>query len=66
MQYAKSWMQSKTIWGALVAGVAALCNTLDIPASTELIDQWMTETCQFIGVILAIYGRVTAKTKISG
>ena len=77
MQTSKKWWQSRTIWGVIISG---LCKTylvlrvlfkfsgVDLPmlpAEFEkvMVDAIVTIT-SFIGDILAIIGRVKAKTTI--
>lgn len=64
----KSWYTSKAIWGALIAGVAALLNAytnVDLDAGEiESIAQLVVDTVGLVGSGLAVYGRIVADTKI--
>ena len=64
----KTWYTSKAIWGALIAGVAALLNAytnIDLDAGEiESITQLVVDTMGLVGSGLAVYGRIVADTKI--
>jgi hypothetical protein len=68
MELNKSWYTSKAIWGALVAGAAALLNaytTVDLDAGEiESITQLIVDVVGIVGSGLAVYGRITADKKI--
>ncbi|SMD10937.1 hypothetical protein [Rhizobium sp. RU36D] len=69
MEHAKLWYQSKTIWGGLIAVLAAAARLagLEIGADiqAELVDAAMT-LAGAIGGLLAIYGRLAATKPILG
>lgn len=67
----KSPIQSKTIWGAVIAAVptlATLLETLGIVTITapeqEAITAGLSALVTMSGAVLAIYGRLVAKTEI--
>jgi len=68
----KSWLVSKTIWGAVIVLVSTALKTFgvgDIPAAeqaalTDSIMGLVTTVGQFVGAVIAIYGRVKAEKKI--
>lgn len=64
----KNWYTSKAIWGALVAGAAALINAhtnINLSAGeVESITQLVVDLVGLVGSGLAIYGRVVAEKKI--
>lgn len=55
----KSWLQSKTIWSALVALAPLLADKLGFDVNATLAD-----ILQVAGIAGAIYFRITATTKI--
>jgi hypothetical protein len=63
----KTWYQSKTVWGGLIAILASLLQAtgveLGAETQSELADIAVT-LAGAAGGLLAIYGRVTAKTGI--
>lgn len=65
----KAWYQSKTVWGALIAIGASLLHMggLEVDAGTqnELADLLVT-SAGVIGGLIAIYGRIAARTEIGG
>ena len=68
MYQEKSWMESTTIWGAIVAVVASLLSafgvTIHIGAENELPDA-VLQLIGAIGGLVAIYGRLAATDLIS-
>ena len=67
----KQWWKSKTIWGGLLMAAAFILNFFHYelsPADQTILIDTIPEVIQSvsaaIGTILAIYGRVTAKTTI--
>lgn len=64
----KQWHQSKTVWGALIAILASLLQTmgidLDSGAQSQLADN-LVSLAGAIGGLVAIYGRLTAETRLS-
>lgn len=69
MDDAKTWYQSKTVWGGLIAIFAALMQARghNIPFQEQvgLVDA-LTTSAGAIGGLLAIYGRLTATQPIAG
>ena len=67
MESMKSWYQSKTVWGALIAVFAPLLQVvgLNLPtgAQTELADGLVT-IAGGIGGLIALYGRLSATKSI--
>lgn len=59
----KGWLQSKTIIGILLLLVEPVSQTLNIPVEdvSALLQAGITMT----GAVLAVWGRVAAKTSIS-
>ena len=68
----KSWIVSKTIWGAVIVLVSTGLKAFgigDIPAIeqaalTDSVMALITTIGQFAGAVIAIYGRVKADKKI--
>lgn len=64
----KSWYESKTIWGALIAVAASITGAMglsvDIGAQSDLADA-LVQMVGAIGAMLAIYGRLSATDIIS-
>ena len=64
----KPWYLSKTIWGSLVAVLAALSASLGFPLDTLTQAELSDIAVQLVGAagaLLAIYGRLTATRIIS-
>jgi hypothetical protein len=65
----KSWYQSKTVWGAVIAIAASALHMAGIElgsqAQSELVDIAVT-LAGAAGGLLAVYGRVVADTGIKG
>ena len=63
----KAWYASKTVWGGVMALVAAIAGLLghaiDAGTQSELVD-CVTAGGAAVGSIVAIYGRIVAKKKI--
>ncbi|WP_160005486.1 hypothetical protein [Rhizobium sp. 18055] len=63
----KNWYSSKTIWGALVAIIASAMHFtgVDIVAAdrSQIVDA-IVNIAGALGGLLAVYGRVTAKSAI--
>ncbi len=63
----KSFLQSKTIWGALIGLVALLLELLGYkisPVDQGLIAEKANEIIALGGTLLAIYGRIVATKQI--
>jgi hypothetical protein len=67
MNSEKNWYQSKTIWGALVAILAAIASAagvpIDIGIQTEIVDG-LVQIGGAVGALFAIYGRFSASERI--
>lgn len=67
MDGTKTWWQSKTVWGGLVAVAAALAKAsgAEIPlADQNAITDAVITLMGAVGGLLAIYGRLSARTSI--
>lgn len=64
----KSWYMSKTIWGSLVAVLAAAASVfgldIDPTAQAQLTDA-VLQLVTICGALFAIFGRITASTTIA-
>ncbi len=64
----KSWYESKTIWGALIAVAASVTGamglSIDVGAQSDLADA-LVQLVGAIGAMVAIYGRLSATDIIS-
>lgn len=65
MNDTKVWYLSKTVWGSVVAGIAlvaqlTLGSTISQPDQQALVND-LLGFGQGIGILMALYGRVTAK-----
>ncbi|SIP94079.1 hypothetical protein SAMN05880590_101337 [Rhizobium sp. RU35A] len=68
MDDAKPWYQSKTIWGGLIAILAAVMQASGkeiSPASAGDLTEAATNVAGAVGGILAVYGRLSARTNIT-
>lgn len=68
MNEEKAWYRSKTIWGGIVAFVAAVSGLFGIDidqASGEALAVALTDAVAAIGAVVAIVGRLDAQTTIS-
>jgi cytochrome bd-type quinol oxidase subunit 1 len=67
MNSEKNWFQSKTIWGSVVAILAAIGSAfgipIDIASQSELADA-LVQVGGAIGALFAIYGRFSASERI--
>lgn len=68
MEDAKSWWQSRTIWGAIVGVVATAASllfhkTVSAADQSAIVDVILT-LISSAGTLYAIYGRVVATTQI--
>lgn len=70
----KQWWASKTIWGIAVAAIATGLQMFGVVSISDLEQGQLTDKiivladliAQFVGFVLAIYGRVTAKHNLIG
>jgi hypothetical protein len=64
----KNWYYSKTIWGSLVAVLAAIGSaaglSIDTGSQGELVDA-LVQLCGALGALFAIYGRFSAIDRIT-
>lgn len=63
----KNWYSSKTIWGAVVAILASAMHFTGVDIATgdrSLIVDAIVNIAGALGGLLAVYGRVTAKSAI--
>ena len=67
MKHAKPWYASKTIWGSLVAMIAGIAGAfghgIDPDLQTSLVDG-LLKVIAAAGSLMAIYGRVSAVSRI--
>lgn len=58
----KSIIESKTLWGIIIAGIAMAAKNYGV----DIWDQWMlvNDILQIVWLILAVYGRVSATDKL--
>lgn len=59
----KGFVQSKTIWGIFVAALPTISGWLGFDLQAEGLAIW-DGIIEIVGTGLAIYGRITANTKI--
>ncbi|MHB2265897.1 hypothetical protein [Aliihoeflea sp. PC F10.4] len=68
MDIMKPWYASRTIWASIVtvasAGAAALGVPVD-PAETTLLTDTILQTVAAVSGLVAIFGRLAAKTRLS-
>lgn len=67
MEQAKPWFKSRTIWASLVTVLAALGALFGIKigaAEQAVLTETILQTVTAIGAIVAIVGRVVAKSRI--
>ena len=63
---AKPALSSKTLIGLIAAGIGALSQQLGWSLDDDTIGHILTLGLEFGGLLLAAYGRITARTPISG
>lgn len=67
----KSWYLSKGIIGAIIAGIAGLLAMFkvgwsgNVPGETESIVAIVEQVAVVVGALIALWGRLTAKTTIT-
>lgn len=59
-------ISSTTFQGAVISLVGFLVNVFKLPIATEEIGQAVSALAILIGIFITIYGRIKAKTAISG
>ncbi len=67
MEENKSWWQSKTVWGGIIAFVAGIAGAfgIDIPGTEQAaISEAVYAVAVGVGSLLAVYGRLKANRKI--
>ena len=69
MENSKAWYQSKAVWGGLIAMLASVLQARGLEVSPvaqgDLAEAGMS-LVGAVGGLLAIYGRLSAKTSITG
>jgi hypothetical protein len=63
----KSWLASRTVWGGVVAVLAAVGGLVGLPIDNEMHGQLtdaLLAVAAGVGGVVAIWGRVTASKKI--
>jgi hypothetical protein len=67
MEDLKTWYQSKTVWGALIAVLASLLQAagihLDAGGQGQLVDS-LVSLSGAVGGLVAVYGRLSAKKAV--
>jgi uncharacterized membrane protein len=58
----KSWWQSKTIWGIILAAAIAVAQVFGV--TPEAIPDSVEKIIQLIALAWSVYGRITADTVI--
>ena len=64
MEDVKKWYQSRSVWGGIVALVAAVCGLLGIQidaATHEMLVVSLANGAAAIGAVVAIFGRLAAQ-----
>ena len=69
----KAWYLSKTLWGTIIMGVGILLNkffgyTIDEDTQAQITDtvvENISYGINFVGAVLAIWGRITATKKVT-
>ena len=64
----KKWWQSKTMWAGIVAlilGILSTAGAVDLSGEADIIVEKIMDIVTGIAGFIAIYGRVTAKSKIA-
>lgn len=67
MNEVKQWYASKTVWGALIAILASLLQAMGIEFESAAQDQLadnLVSLAGAVGGLIAIYGRLTAETRL--
>ena len=68
MSQTKPWYRSKTIWGSLIAILAALLGVWDVrvsPADQARLVELVVEAAGALGGLLALVGRFRASRRIA-
>lgn len=63
----KPWYTSKTIWGSIIALIAAVASAFGVEIDQHMQSTVVEAALQLVaigGSILAVFGRMTATTKI--
>lgn len=67
LDQAKSWYQSKGVWGAIIAILAYAAQAifgLDLDAYILGVHADLYDIAEAIGILVAMYGRIAAKTEV--
>ena len=69
MEQSKPWYKSKTVWGGIVALLAGIAGIFGYSVGEEAqatVVESLLAVGSAVGGLIAVYGRVTAKDKVSG
>lgn len=69
MNEIKTWYQSKTVWGALIAVAASILQVAGLelgPASQAELADIAVAIAGAVGALVALYGRIVANATIGG
>ncbi|WP_377295684.1 hypothetical protein [Rhizobium sp. SGZ-381] len=69
MESSKAWYQSKAVWGGLIAIAASVLQATGTevsPVAQGDLTAAATSLAGAVGGLLAVYGRLSAKTSITG
>ncbi len=69
MENSKAWYQSKAVWGGLIAVLASVLQARGMevsPVAQGDLAEAGTSLVGAVGGLLAVYGRLSAKTSITG
>lgn len=58
----KDLLQSKTFWGLVISGVAALCAQFGITVDQAT---WVNDAVVLAGLIMSAYGRIVAQKPVT-
>lgn len=72
MEETKPWYQSKAIWASLLIVVVAILGIVGQPEQAAVVEgesgaiaDWIVETITLVLGVIAFYGRITAKKKLT-
>jgi hypothetical protein len=70
MNNSKNWYESKTIWGVIISLIGwAASEYFKIPVNVTVTDpsaaQTVSQFIQLVGLVIAVFGRIKAETKIN-
>lgn len=67
MEENKSWWQSKTVWGGIIAFAAGIAGVFGIAVPEAVqgdIAEHVTALASALGGLIAVYGRIKAERKV--